>query len=58
MRMEEYMIETGNIAPDFTLPDENGEERKLSDERGNVVVLYFYPRDNTPGCTKMPQSSA
>ena len=46
------MIDIGTIAPDFTLPDENGEERKLSDERGKIVVLYFYPRDNTPGCTK------
>lgn len=46
------MIDIGTIAPDFTLPDENGEERKLSDERGKIVVLYFYPKDNTPGCTK------
>ena len=52
MNAEEYMIEIGNMAPDFTLPDENGEERKLSDERGNIVILYFYPRDNTQGCTK------
>ena len=46
------MIELNDMAPDFTLPDENGEMRKLSDERGKVVVLYFYPKDNTPGCTK------
>lgn len=39
-------------APDFTLLDENGDERKLSDYRGNSVVLYFYPKDDTPGCTK------
>ena len=45
------MIELNDMAPDFTLPDENGEMRKLSDERGKVVVLYFYPKDNTPGCT-------
>lgn len=38
-------------APDFTLPDENGVLRKLSDYRGKPVVLYFYPKDDTPGCT-------
>jgi thioredoxin-dependent peroxiredoxin len=44
-------ISAGNPAPDFTLPDENGVERKLSDYRGQPVVLYFYPKDDTPGCT-------
>lgn len=41
----------GNTAPDFTLPDENGSHVKLSDFRGKRVVLYFYPKDNTTGCT-------
>jgi peroxiredoxin Q/BCP len=45
-------ISSGISAPDFTLLDENGEERKLSDYRGNPIVLYFYPKDDTPGCTK------
>ncbi len=44
-------ISAGNPAPDFTLPDENGINRKLSDYRGQPVVLYFYPKDDTPGCT-------
>lgn len=38
-------------APDFTLPDESGESRSLSDYRGKWVVVYFYPKDDTPGCT-------
>ena len=46
------MLETGTIAPDFTLPDQNGQLHTLSDYRGQRVVLYFYPRDNTAGCTK------
>ena len=44
-------ISAGNPALDFTLPDENGITRKLSDYRGQPVVLYFYPKDDTPGCT-------
>jgi len=44
-------ISAGNPAPDFTLPDESGINRKLSDYRGQPVVLYFYPKDDTPGCT-------
>ncbi len=44
-------ISAGNPAPDFTLLDENGVTRKLSDYRGQPVVLYFYPKDDTPGCT-------
>ena len=42
----------GDLAPDFALPDQKGEVRRLSDFRGRWVVLYFYPKDNTPGCTK------
>jgi peroxiredoxin Q/BCP len=45
-------LRVGDLAPDFTLPDQTGEKRQLSDFRGRWVVLYFYPRDNTPGCTK------
>jgi peroxiredoxin Q/BCP len=44
-------IPAGNIAPDFELPDENNILRKLSNYRGKPVVLYFYPKDDTPGCT-------
>lgn len=44
-------ISAGIIAPDFELPDENGIVRKFSDYRGQPVVLYFYPKDDTPGCT-------
>ncbi|MFD2759604.1 thioredoxin-dependent thiol peroxidase [Lentibacillus juripiscarius] len=43
--------ELGKQAPDFTLPDQNGNEVSLSDFRGKHVVLYFYPKDMTPGCT-------
>ena len=46
------MLEIGTLAPDFTLPDQNGVEHTLSDYRGQKVVLYFYPKDNTAGCTK------
>ncbi len=42
----------GDLAPDFELPDDGGTPRRLSDQRGNWVVLYFYPTDDTPGCTK------
>lgn len=44
-------ITAGQAAPDFALPASNGETLKLSDLRGKKVVLYFYPKDNTPGCT-------
>lgn len=44
-------LAVGNLAPDFSLPDENGDLRHLSDYRGKIVVLYFYPKDDTPGCT-------
>ncbi len=46
------MLETGIKAPEFTLPDQNGEMHTLSDYRGQKVILYFYPKDNTAGCTK------
>jgi thioredoxin-dependent peroxiredoxin len=45
------MIEKGAPAPDFTLPDQDGEDVSLSDFAGQTVVLYFYPKANTPGCT-------
>ena len=44
-------ITSGIQAPDFALPDENNVTRRLSDFRGRPVVLYFYPKDDTPGCT-------
>jgi peroxiredoxin Q/BCP len=44
-------LEAGMTAPDFTLPGDNGETVTLSDYRGKAVVLYFYPKDDTPGCT-------
>jgi peroxiredoxin Q/BCP len=46
------MLKEGDLAPDFTLAADTGEDVTLSDFRGRKVVLYFYPRDNTPGCTK------
>ena len=45
------MLQAGDQAPDFTLPDQDGEELSLTDLRGQTVVLYFYPRADTPGCT-------
>jgi peroxiredoxin Q/BCP len=45
------MLKEGEMAPDFTLQSDSGETVKLSDLRGKQVVLYFYPRDDTPGCT-------
>ena len=45
------MVEEGKPAPDFELTSDKGETVKLSDFRGKPVVLYFYPRDDTPGCT-------
>jgi peroxiredoxin Q/BCP len=45
------VLEAGNKAPAFTLSDQNGEKVKLSDLKGQTVVLYFYPRADTPGCT-------
>ena len=46
------MLEVGTKAPEFTLPDKDGNSVSLSDFLGKKVVLYFYPKDNTPGCTK------
>ena len=46
------MLETGMKAPEFTLPDKDGNSVSLADFIGKKVVLYFYPRDNTPGCTR------
>ncbi len=45
------MLEAGAKAPDFTLPDQGGDDVTLSDLKGETVVLYFYPRADTPGCT-------
>lgn len=51
-RSEGKMLEVGTMAPDFTLLNQNGEDISLSQYRGQKVILYFYPKDNTPGCTK------
>jgi peroxiredoxin Q/BCP len=48
---EAPMVDTGDPAPDFTLPADDGSEITLSDLRGRTVVLYFYPKDDTKGCT-------
>ena len=45
-------LAAGDAAPDFALPDQDGALHRLADYRGRTVVLYFYPRDDTPGCTK------
>jgi peroxiredoxin Q/BCP len=45
------VLNEGDKAPDFSLPDQSGEQVKLSDLKGETVVLYFYPRADTPGCT-------
>ncbi|MGI6173796.1 MAG: thioredoxin-dependent thiol peroxidase [Christensenellales bacterium] len=52
------MLSVGTVAPDFTLPDQAGELRSLSDYRGKKVILYFYPKDNTPGCTAQAKGFA
>jgi thioredoxin-dependent peroxiredoxin len=46
-----HMLNAGEHAPDFTLPSDGGEDVTLSSFRGRPVILYFYPRDDTPGCT-------
>ena len=46
------MLETGTKAPAFELPDQNGVMHRLEDYKGKKVILYFYPKDNTPGCSK------
>jgi peroxiredoxin len=45
-------IKEGQLAIDFVLPDQNGKLHKLSDYKGKWILLYFYPKDDTPGCTK------
>lgn len=46
------MLRTKTNAPDFTLPDQNGEIHTLEDQKGKWTLIYFYPKDDTPGCTK------
>ena len=50
------MLEIGSVAPDFTLPDKEGKPVSLKDFAGKKVVLYFYPKDSTPGCTRQAQA--
>ena len=45
------MLEIGTVAPDFKLLDQNGKEHSLSYHKGSLVLIYFYPKDDTPGCT-------
>ncbi|KAF5036395.1 putative peroxiredoxin bcp [anaerobic digester metagenome] len=52
------MLEANTKAPHFTLPDKDGNLVSLSDFRGRTVVLYFYPRDNTPGCSRQASAFA
>ncbi len=52
------MLEVGTIAPEFSLPDQNGAMHSLADYRGQKVVLYFYPKDMTSGCTSQACSFA
>jgi peroxiredoxin Q/BCP len=49
---EKPLLKAGDAAPEFSLPDPNGNMATLSSFRGRYVVLYFYPKDNTPGCTR------
>ena len=49
-------LSPGTIAPDFSTTDDSGNQVALSDFKGKTVVLYFYPKDDTPGCTKQAQS--
>lgn len=49
--MERTLLKAGDKAPDFTANDQNGEAVSLSDYKGKKVALYFYPKDNTPGCS-------
>ena len=52
------MLQIGDHAPDFTLPDKEGKDVSLSDFRGKKVILYFYPKDNTPGCSRQASAFA
>ncbi len=45
-------LQIGEKAPDFTLPDQDGKQVQLSSFKGQRVIIYFYPKDDTPGCTK------
>jgi peroxiredoxin Q/BCP len=51
-------VSVGEAVPDFSLPSTSGQTWRLKDERGHALVLYFYPRDNTPGCTLEGQQFA
>ena len=51
-REDSIMLETGTKAPEFSLPDQNGDIHTLGEYAGKKVILYFYPKDNTSGCTK------
>lgn len=53
---EEILLNEGNKAPDFTAPDDDGNPVSLSDFKGKNVTFYFYPKDDTPGCTKEARS--
>ena len=46
------MLQVGQPAPDFTLTDQYGKQQSLADYAGQTILLYFYPKDDTPGCTK------
>lgn len=52
IKMSNNLIEEGSIAPDFKLTSDTFEEETLSEQKGKNIVLYFYPKDNTPGCTQ------
>ena len=52
------MLEPGRSAPAFALPDQNGQTVRLSDYRGRPLILYFYPKDSTPGCTRQAKAFA
>lgn len=51
-------VDIGQAAPEFSLLSENGKHHSLADYRGKIIVLYFYPKDNTPGCSKQAQQFA
>jgi peroxiredoxin Q/BCP len=51
-RRKKAMVQEGIKAPSFTLPDSTGKKYRLEDFKGKTIILYFYPKDDTPGCTK------
>jgi peroxiredoxin Q/BCP len=51
-RPDPLSLKVGDTAPDFSLSDQQGRQHRLSDDRGRWVLIYFYPKDDTPGCTK------